>query len=105
MRHYSQAKIAKFGRASGFQRREAKGAKNAKTWRYRAEYWKLLRRLDTRVNGLDVATLMRASCVGIHALWLRHGATDWEPASGGLESLESLEGPGSQEGLEGLERF
>ncbi|MBR4611315.1 MAG: hypothetical protein IKO40_01230, partial [Kiritimatiellae bacterium] len=38
-----------------------------------------------RAIGLDAAALRQASFVRIHAVWLRHGAPDWESAFGGLE--------------------
>ena len=45
-----------------------------------------MRRPAARVDGLDAAALLQASCARIQALRLRHGAPNWKTASGGLES-------------------
>ena len=56
------------------------------SWRYRAEVGKLVRRLAVRASGPDAVALMQASCARTQTLRLRHGASDWETASGGLGS-------------------
>ena len=56
------------------------------SWRYRAEVGKLVRRLAVRASGPDAVALMQASCACTQTLRLRHGASDWETASGGLGS-------------------
>ena len=56
------------------------------SWRYRAEVRKPVRRLAVRASGPDAVALMQASCARTQTLRLRHGASDWETASGGLGS-------------------
>ena len=45
-----------------------------------------MRRLAVRASGSDAVALMQASCARTQTLRLRHGASDWETASGGLGS-------------------
>ena len=45
-----------------------------------------MRRLAVRASGPDAVALMQASCARTQTLRLRHGAPDWETASGGLGS-------------------